>query len=86
MKKKTITINSTRKYELAIVEPGSQSILCYVEMLKAIAVPDPDNDTEVNCALNDILDKVLDLRIGQAMYFQPNRDNKEAKGIIMRIA
>ena len=44
-----------------------------------------DNDYETAFALQDILDEVLDLRFGDALYFQPNRDNQKTKGIIVRV-
>lgn len=37
-------------------------------------------------AIQDIADKILDLKIGESMYFQPNRDNDLTKGIITRHA
>ena len=44
-----------------------------------------DNDFEVVYALQDIIDVILDLQLGDAMYFQPNRDDSKSKAIIVRI-
>lgn len=45
-----------------------------------------DNLFEWEYALKDIADTVLDLKLGESMYFQPNRDDKTSKGIIFRIS
>lgn len=42
-------------------------------------------DYEIYYALDDVLDQVLDLKVEETMYFQPNRDNKMSKGILLRI-
>ncbi len=44
-----------------------------------------DNEAEVYFALQDEIDLVLDLRQGDSMYFQPNRDDNNSKGIITRV-
>jgi hypothetical protein len=43
-----------------------------------------DNEFEVIYSLQEQIDKVLDLQRGQSMYFQPNRDDNNSKGIITR--
>ena len=57
------------------------------EMLQPSAsdIHDNKDDVEVYYALQDIFDKVLDLAKCESMYFQPNRDNKDSKGIITRV-
>ena len=44
-----------------------------------------DDGSEILYALQEIIDEILDLKRGESMYFQPNRDNKESKGVIVRI-
>lgn len=41
--------------------------------------------TEVVYAIQDIFDDVMDLKVKEAMYFQPNRDDSRSKGIITRM-
>lgn len=46
-------------------------------------------DYEWAHAMMDILDDIMDLRIMEAMYFEPNRDDKNSRrelGIIKRIS
>ncbi len=43
------------------------------------------DDLEYIYALQDMLDEVLDLQLDESIYFQPNRDNNLAKGIITRV-
>lgn len=45
-----------------------------------------DNLYEWEYSMKDIADTVLDLKLGESMYFQPNRDDKTSKGIIFRIS
>ena len=42
-------------------------------------------DYEFVYALADRIDDVLDLKPGESMYFQPNRDDCSSKGIIKRV-
>ena len=44
-----------------------------------------NTEDEVYFALQDEIDLVLDLRKEESMYFQPNRDNNNSKGIITRV-
>lgn len=76
--------NSKRTYDLVIHESvdGFHEIKITID---EIMFPKDKNAFEYIYALQDIIDKVLDLPSGKAMYFQPDRDNKEAIGIIARI-
>lgn len=78
-------LNSKRKYQIATIEAyefqEKQSLTIY-----DLCSKDDDSDTEVKYALQDIGDKVLDMKIGDSLYFQPNRDDKKTKGIILRTA
>ncbi len=79
--------NSKRKYEVTIVENGIMT----VKGVKVGAIltnndNDPDDEGyEFEYALQGIVDDVLDLEQGDSMYFQPNRDNGDSKGIILRV-
>lgn len=44
-----------------------------------------NRDGEVYFSLQEQFDKVLDLNFGESMYFQPNRDDKNSKAIIVRL-
>jgi hypothetical protein len=47
---------------------------------------DPDNNLETVYALQELgLDDVLDMKVGESMYFRPNRDNIHSKAIIFRM-
>lgn len=78
-----INAMSKRRYKIATSEGGV--LLMHATSIGEIVFP-LDNDAEVMYALNDQLDKVLDLKVGDTMYFQPIRDNKNTKGIITRIS
>jgi hypothetical protein len=49
---------------------------------KALKTNDPG---ELYFAMNEEVDKILDLKVNESMYFRPNRDDKNSKGIITRI-
>lgn len=42
------------------------------------------SDGELMYAIRENIDSVLDLKLNETMYFQPNRDDKTTKGIILR--
>lgn len=44
------------------------------------------NDYEYIYALQEEFDKILDMKEGDSLYFHPNRDDKNSKGIIIRVA
>lgn len=79
--------NSKRTYEVVMVEGGGEFNRIAVLPIGRILKPrEQGKDWEYIYALNDIIDKILDLKDGQSMYFQPNRDNYDTKGIILRTA
>lgn len=43
-----------------------------------------NNCSELFYSLDEVIDQVLDLKVGDSMYFQPNRDIPTTKGIIVR--
>jgi hypothetical protein len=79
-------INKTpiaRKYKIAIYEGGNE-IQVHEIRIDDILFPN-DNDFEHIYALMEVLEDILYLKPDQSMYFQPNRDNKNTKGILLRI-
>lgn len=44
-----------------------------------------DDNTELCYAAQDIADDILDLKLWETLFFQTDRDNKNAKGLIIRI-
>lgn len=76
--------NSKRKYELAIHE-SVDGITNVTHTLDEIMFPKEENAFEYMYALQDIIDKVMDIPSGHAISFQPNRDNNKSLGIIARI-
>lgn len=43
------------------------------------------SEYEYNIALYEIEEDVMRLKVGESMYFRPNRDDKDSAGIILRI-
>lgn len=43
------------------------------------------DDRELIYSMQDVTDEILDLKIGDSMYFRPNRDDAQSKGLIVRI-
>ena len=73
---------SKRKY-VAIGNEGAQIFeieFNFYELLK-----EDENATEVFYAMQGKTDEILDLKNGESLYFQANRDNENDKGIILRI-
>lgn len=77
-------INSKRKYRVIIVD--TDSVSNEVIEINRILKDKKNGEYEFIYALQDEIDKVLDLKISRAMYFNPCRDNKRVKGIIQRIS
>ncbi len=76
-------INSAREYQIVYMEYGTDGI----EPIRKITLNQilEDDVSELAYALHEILDDVLDLELYQSMYFQPNRDVGQSKGILLRI-
>lgn len=79
-----MSTNSKRAYELVIHESvdGFYNIKITID---EIMHPKDKNAFEYIYALQEIMDKVLDLPSGKAIYFKPDRDNNDALGIIARV-
>ena len=74
-------INSNRKFKVQISSLIVEDFT--IDLDEIINNPDA---LEVIYAMNEILDKILDLKLNESMYFQPNRDNNKSKGIITRLS
>ena len=71
--------NSHRSYKVFTSQKGITNIEEFnLEMLEK-------SDSEVAYALQEQIDNVLDLKINESRYFQPNRDDYDSKAIITRI-
>ena len=71
--------NSHRSYKVFISQKGVTNIDEFnLKMLE-------ESDSEIAYALQEQIDKVLDLKINESMYFQPNRNDNDSKAIITRI-
>lgn len=71
--------NSHRSYRVFTSQKGVTNIEEFnLEMLE-------ESDSEVAYALQEQIDNVLDLKINESRYFQPNRDDYDSKAIITRI-
>jgi len=79
--------NSKRKYEVTIVENGIMNVKgIKIDAILTSDDNDPDDEGyEFEYALQEIIDEVLDLEQGDSLYFQPNRDGNDSKGIILRV-
>lgn len=73
-------INSKRKYTVSTHENG---VVCS-DILRLAHIMSDDN-SEVIYAMQDIMDDILDLKVDKHLTFQPNRDNDQSIGLIVRI-
>ena len=73
-------MNTNRVYKVTGFENNSVTTIriSLKELLK-------DNGTELNYALQEDLDSILDLKSGQAKYIRLSRDNYEDLGVIKRM-
>lgn len=72
--------DSSRWYKISVCDKDGVTI----EKAPLQSISENNEHCELYNAINDQIDKVLDLKEGESMYIQPNRDNKESKGIIYR--
>ena len=75
---------SNREYKVIAVE-SAESYEVELTFNDILNLDDPDDTLELIYAIQEVGDKVLDLKVNESMYFQPYRDMKESKGIIIRI-
>lgn len=77
-------MNSKRTYTVIIVEGAN---LIAEKGHDVHMFSDPGKTAwEWQYSANEILDTILDLKPGESVYFQPTRDQKDTKGIIIRTA
>lgn len=75
-------LNTKRKYIATWIE-GADSATEHFDLSDIIE--ENKIDYEYLYAIRDDLDKILDLKEGQIIHFQFNRDNKDSQGVIKRI-
>lgn len=63
-------ISSKRQYKIAVCD----NVGLTVECTTLNAIFDANQDYEWIFACQDIIDPLLDLKVGESLYFQPNRD------------
>jgi len=73
---------SKRRYQISVLESGHSGIFLYEFCLSTLL----EDESEMAYSIQERTDDLLDLKKGESMYFQPVRDLKESKGIILRIA
>ena len=74
-------IGSARKFLCAWIEGGEvQSLETNLDDIHEKG--ENESDFEYNYAIQDSIDKVLDLKVDESMNFQFNRDDKDSKGVI----
>jgi hypothetical protein len=74
-------IESKRTY--SVEESVNGNISNY--RIKLTEIMDKASDSETIYAMQERIDDILDLKLKKAMFFQPNRDDNDSKGIITRI-
>ena len=74
-------INSKRQYKIAMIENETATIIEKTTIENILT----DDGFEYQYALQGEIDEILDLKLGESMYFQANRDDKNSKGVILRI-
>jgi hypothetical protein len=72
--------NSRRFYAIAFIEGDSTNT--HFELLEQIL---DDNGYEYRYAMQDQIDAILDLKIGERHQMKFNRDNEDSDGFIKRI-
>ncbi len=75
---------SNRKYKAVMLEQGETST-AEISLGDLLEEDDQGNNWEYIYTLQEHVDEVLDLKVGDSAYFQPNRDNKKSKGFIYRV-
>ena len=77
-----ITEISKRKF-IAVGNEGNQIFEIEFNLYDLLKVN--EYSSEVFYSVQDKTDEILDLKNGESLYFQANRDNENDKGIILRI-
>lgn len=75
-----LKINSRRRYTIAVADQHGLS----TERLSLNTLFRNKEGYEYKYAIADMIDAILDLKEGESLYFQSNRDDTNSKGIILR--
>ena len=81
---KTQLLKIGRVYRIAVCDPIIE--IHTVTSTDLFEEKPETSEMEYVYALRDIIDEVLRLERGQSIYFKPNRDNGDAKGILKRLS
>ena len=77
-----ITEISMRKY-IAVGNEGAQIFEIEFNFYELVKID--EYGSEVLYSIQEMTDKILDLKKGESLFFKANRDNENDKGIILRI-
>ena len=74
---------SKRKFRVVLIDGNSfhENTISFDQLIGKLSSVD-----EYFFAMQECIDSILDLKLNESMYFRPNRDDKNSKGIIMRIS
>lgn len=75
-------LNTSRKYKVAISDIADLSI----EDVSFKTLTDGESDAEFIYSMRQIIDSILDLKVGESIYFHPDRDDESTHGIIRRVS
>ena len=78
------SISSHRKFICTWIEQG-EIVTLRTDLDEIHEKGENENDFEYNYALQDSIDKLLDLKVDESTFFQFNRDDDRTKGSILRI-
>lgn len=78
---KMIGLNSKREFIIIFIEGNAATAL-----YPTIYDLQMDTDEEWKYAVSEIMDSVLDLKVGEMLHMRFNRDNQDSAGIIKRVA
>lgn len=85
MQKVNLNLPSTRQYLVAFIE-GDAICSYFVKLSEILNDPDGYGSNQEYCyALQERFDELLDLKIGERLLVQFNRDDKDSEGFIKRI-
>ena len=77
-------INSKREWKLIIV-CDTDVVQVTVDLETIYEKTDQEDDYEYNYAIQDEIDKLLDMKVNDKIFFQFNRSDESEPGLIVRI-
>jgi len=77
--------NFNRRFTVQISEQGTTCSVKNVTVERLTEKRDSEYEW-IYSIQSDYLDQILDLKVGENIFFQPNRDDSKSKGIITRIS